>query len=109
VNDQDSSIFTQGTIKKYILENLSWLKSIDWWVMAGTASYPGPGTQGAAKARAMLYKKDPKNFKMFIPQEFEMFAPQFVNFKFKVPCHARFGGVVNYYPRSAVYIDGLQA
>jgi hypothetical protein len=109
VNDADSAIFTQGTIKSYIMNNLSWLKSIEPWLQCGTSSTnPGPGTQGTAKARSMLYKKDPHNFKMFIPQEFEMFPPQLLNFKFKVPCHARFGGVVNYYPRSCVYIDGLQ-
>ena len=110
VNDADASIFTEGTILSYIMRNLSWLKSVDFWLacdksMTGT----GPGTHGStSKFRALLYKKSPENLSMFIPQEFEQFAPQLVNFKFRIPCHARFGGVVCRYPRSAVYIDGLQ-
>lgn len=120
VNDADTAIFTEGTILSYIMRNVPWLKRVDYWLPAAkmngtrTATSPnvptkGPGTHGStSNSRAMLYKKDPRNFSFFVPQEFEQFAPQLRNFKFFVPCHARCAGVVCRYPRSAVYVDGLQ-
>lgn len=120
MNVNDVAIYTEGTVLQYILRNVPWLKRIDFWLPAGkiqgtlSATSPnqistGPGGYGTTKTRAMLYKKDPRNFSFFVPQEFEQFAPQLKNFKFTVPCHARCGGVVCRYPRSALYIDGLQA
>lgn len=110
MNDADTSIFVEGTILQYIMRNCAWLKSVDMWLFCGKAGTgTGPGSTGTEKSRAMLYKKSPENFSLFIPQEFEQFAPQLNNFKFKIPCHARCAGVVTRYPRSAVYIDGLTA
>lgn len=114
INEADTAIFTEGTILSYIMKNLAWLQSVDWWLPCGAAmpqldgsTFGGLGSTGSAATRAILYEDMPRNFKMFIPQEFEQFAPQLLNYKFKIPCHARFGGVVNYYPRSAVYLDGI--
>lgn len=108
VNLADTAIFTEGTILQYIMRNCEWLKSIDYWLYAGSAVQTGPGSTGTMKSRAMLYKKDMANFSLFVPQEFEQFAPQLTNFKFRIPCHARCAGVVARYPRSAVFVDGLQ-
>lgn len=120
VNAADSAIFTEGTILSYIMRNVPWLKRIDFWLpaakMQGTvngtsenipSSGPGSWSAGSNASRALLYKKDPRNFSFFVPQEFEQFAPQLRNFKFFIPCHARCAGVVCRYPRSGLYIDGL--
>lgn len=116
VNDADTAIFTQGTILKYIMDNLPWLKEVEWWLpcgaasaggAAGPATFGGSGSTGTAKTRAMLYEKNMRYMQMFIPQEFEQFAPQLINYKFKIPCHGRHAGVVVRYPGSMVYIDGI--
>lgn len=57
--------------------------------------------------RAICYHKSPDVLTLEIPQEFEIFPPQQDNLAFKVPAHARTGGVIMYYPIGASYMDGL--
>lgn len=56
---------------------------------------------------AMAYFKDPEVLKLVLPLAFTMLPPQPDNLSFKVPCEARFGGVVWYQPFAAVYAVGI--
>ena len=78
----------------YVTEVVSWNK-----LAKADASLTGP--------RAICYAKTPEVLTLEIPQEFETFPPQPKNFSFKVPAHARCGGVVWYYPIGGGYMDGL--
>lgn len=52
------------------------------------------------------YRKSPDKVVMEIPMEFTMHAPQPDGLEFSIPCESRFGGVVFFYPLSAVYMKG---
>ncbi len=56
---------------------------------------------------AIGYRKSADKVVMEIPMELQMHAPQPKNLEFMVPCESRFGGVVFFYPLSAVYMKGL--
>lgn len=57
--------------------------------------------------RGMAYRRSPDAVTMEVPQDFEQLPPQEKGLAFMVPCHARYGGVIFYYPLSAAYMDGL--
>jgi hypothetical protein len=110
INADDTVIYSPMTIEQFIMANCPWLQSIETWNRCETASAGGGGAAGAAgKARAMVYEKNPRNLSALISQDFEQFAPQLKNMKFNVNCHIRTGGVVVRYPKSALYVDGIQA
>ncbi len=80
----------------YITNVASWNK-----LSAADATNTGP--------RAVCYKRDPEVLTLEIPQEYEELPPQAKNLAFNVPCHARTGGVIIYYPLAMAYMDGLGA
>lgn len=88
------------TILKMFLEQSMFAKNVDWLNELETAG------DGGSK-RAMAYRRDPEAVTLEVPQDFEQFDPQARNLEFVVPCHSRFGGVLFYYPLSAVYADDL--
>ena len=85
----------------YIKGQCKWLKNIDWWLKCNTA---GP----SSKARAVLYEKKQENGCYGISREFTQMPVQVKNFKFWIPCFGKCGGVKIRYPKSMVYIDGIQ-
>lgn len=62
---------------------------------------------GADGPRLMAYDRSPDKVTLEIPQDFEILPPQPQGLSFLVPTHSRFGGVLYYYPLSAVYMDDL--
>ena len=77
------------------------ITDVDFWHKLDLADAAGTGP------RMVTYQRDPEVLELVIPQEFEQFPPQARNLAFVVPCHARVGGVVVYYPLAIVYTDGL--
>jgi hypothetical protein len=84
----------------------------DWF----KASYPGVGVDSWAKlatagagngTRMVAYTMSPEHLAALIPQDFEQLPPEPRGLEFVVPCHARCGGVVAYYPLSIAYGDGI--
>ena len=91
----------QTTILRSFLANNPNITSVDFWHKLDTADAAGTGP------RMVVYQKDPDVLELEIPQDFEQFPPQARNLAFVVPCHARIGGVIMYYPLAVVYMDGI--
>lgn len=70
---------------------------------AGAGAVDGVG----GLARMYVYKKDPTCLELHLPVPFEQFAPQLKNMEQVVNCHARIAGLVEYYPLSVAFADGL--
>jgi hypothetical protein len=88
------------TILEIFLQQSQFITQVDWLNELEAAGV-GPSK------RAMVYRRDPDAVTMEVPQDFEQFDPQARNLEFVVPCHARFGGILFYYPLSAAYADDL--
>lgn len=88
------------TIMKFFMENNPHIKTIDW-----LTELKGAGAGGTD--RYMVYKKNPDKLTFEIPQMFEQFAPQQKGMEFQIPCHAKTGGVIVYYPLSIAFGDGI--
>lgn len=97
-----SPTYTTDSILDYLLKANPWLKTIEFWPYLNTAG-SGSGV------RALCYKKDPEVLELVISKEFEQLPPQAEMMAFKVPCHARCGGVKVTYPKAIAYMDGIQA
>ena len=78
-----------------------WIRNVESWVELDLADAQGDGP------RCMVYELSPENLELIIPIDFESLPPQAENLNFKVPCHARVGGVVVYRPLAAAYIDAI--
>jgi hypothetical protein len=88
------------TILDFFLKNNPHIKEVTWCV-----ELKGAGTSGVDIMIA--YKRDPDKLTLEIPQEFEQFPPQESGLEFEVPCHARCGGVIVYYPLSISVGEGI--
>lgn len=91
----------QTTILRSFLQNNPHVDMVDFWYKLDTADAAGTGP------RMVTYQRDPEVMELVIPQEFEQFPPQARNLAFLVPCHARIGGVLLYYPLAVAYMDGI--
>lgn len=91
---------TDTTALKWFLDNNQYIDSIETWYKCKLADAAGTG------ARMLCYRRDPLVLEMVIPKEFTQQPPQPKNLSFVVPCHARVGGVVVYYPLAIAYMDG---
>jgi hypothetical protein len=65
------------------------------------------GAGAGGTDRMIAYRRDPMALEAIIPQEFEQFPPQEKGLEYEIPCHARCGGVVFYYPLSMAIGDGI--
>jgi hypothetical protein len=93
------AVDNQTTILQSFLANNPYIRNIDQWTKLNLANAAGNGP------RAVTYMRDPEILSLEIPQEFEQFPPQNRNLSFVVPCHARVGGVIMYYPLALNYTD----
>lgn len=99
-----SVTFTDDTLLQYIQKSSPFIKNIFWSPMLETAGFkidgltPGP--------RIMICERNPENFQLVVPMEFEQLPPQIVNFMYKVPCHQRVGGIRVSYPKAIAALDG---
>lgn len=99
-----SPTFTDDSILQYILKQVPFLDSIEFWPFLDLAGKKQDTT--TAGPRVMMYEKKPENMSLVIPQDFEMFAPEKEGGVFKVMTHMRTAGVVVHYPKSIAYLDG---
>lgn len=88
------------TILEYFLQNNPFIKQVDHWYRLDQAGV-------ALVDRMIVYRRSPDKLTGEVPQEFEQFAPEARGLEFVVACHARNGGVIFYYPLSALYVDGV--
>lgn len=96
---QYDGTFTSETILQRIVKANPWIRNVEHWARLDTA--------GASSAPlVMAYRRDPMCVEMQVAVAFEQFAPQQRNMSFVIPCHARVGGVMFYYPKSAAYLTG---
>lgn len=65
------------------------------------------GIGAGSTDRMFVYKRDPEHLTLEIPQDYEQFPAQEKGLEFEVPVHMRTGGVLNYYPLSMAYADGI--
>lgn len=101
LNNLQKSAASDKTVLQWYLENNPFIKNIDHWYLLdlANAALNGP--------RAVCYQRSPDVLGLVIPQEFEQFPPQSLNLAFRVPCHARVGGVKVTYPLAMAYMDGI--
>lgn len=85
---------------RVFMDNNPYIKNLDQWSKLTNQNAGGTG------GRVVVYRRDENALTLEIPQEFEQFAPQLEGMQYEIPCHARIGGVVFYYPLSACYMDG---
>lgn len=97
---------TETTILKFFLNNNPYIKAV---VPVNNLRNVAPLPSGGAGPGNLLlcYKKDPQNLTLEIPQPFEQFPIQERNLEYVVPCHARCGGVIVYYPLSIAIYEGI--
>ena len=88
------------TVADWFMQAGNPITNMDHWYKLEKADAGGTGP------RNMCYRRDPNAVFLEIPQEFEQFAPQLEGMQYKVPVHARIGGVAFPYPLSAFYMDG---
>lgn len=88
------------TVLRYFLETNPYIKGIEW-----VNELKGAGS-GATDV-IMAYKRDADHLSLEIPQDFEQFEVQPKNLEYLVPCHARIGGVIVYYPLSVCKGEGI--
>jgi hypothetical protein len=92
--------FSDMTILEFYLNNHPFIKEADWVnELAGT----GPG----GTDQMIAYRRDPDALTLEIPQEFEQLPVQEVGLEYLIPCHARIGGTIVYYPLSAAIGYGI--
>ena len=92
---------THTTAMQAFLQSNPYITRIESWNKLALADAAGTGP------RAVCYKRDPEVLELVIPQEYEELPPQPKGFMYDIPCHARCGGVVVYYPLAMAYMDGL--
>jgi hypothetical protein len=87
------------TIAKSFLGNNPWIKSIESWHRCAGAG------AGGTNHRLLCYKRDMEVIANNEPMPFQALAPQAVNYSFRVPCRAKFGGIEIHYPKAMAHAD----
>tara|TARA_R110002012_G_scaffold271932_2_gene457266 strand:- start:2339 stop:3283 length:945 start_codon:yes stop_codon:yes gene_type:complete len=90
---------TQISVLKWFLENSPHIKNVDWLNQLTDADNNNEV--------AIMYRRDSSKLTLEIPKEYEQMTPQQINLAFKVPAHARIGGVIVYYPLSIIKAAGV--
>jgi hypothetical protein len=88
------------TIMQFFLENNPHISVIDW-----VTELAGAGAAGAD--RMIAYNRDPQNLTLEIPVPFEQLEEDKDGMEYVIPVHARFGGVIVYYPLSVAFGDDI--
>lgn len=88
------------TVMQRFLQNAAFIKNIESWHRAATAGVGGV-------ARAMAYKRDPAMLQMAFPVPLRQLPAQPRNLALLTPMFSKIGGLEFYYPKSALYMDGI--
>lgn len=91
---------TGKSVKQWFLDNNPFIKEIMPW-----SKLAGAGAGGTDLF--LVYNKSPDKLTLEIPQDFEQLPVQEKGLEYEVPCHARCGGVIIYYPLSIAKGDGI--
>lgn len=96
------------TVGKFVLDNAPYLKHIIPASEFQSDSDINPYATGTdPQSVALLYKNDKKKFSVEIPLMFVQHPAQPVKLEVEVPCEARTGGVILYYPLSLLLALGI--
>ncbi len=87
------------TLLSFLQRTNPYIRNIGTWDKLKKAN------AGGTLPRLVMYDRNPDKVTVEIPVDFEMFPAQPQGLTFYVPTHSRFGGVVFYYPLSAIYMD----
>lgn len=99
ISTRARSTTSDTTILEFFLKNSPYIKNVE--VIPECASAGAGNTE-----LAMMFKKSEDKLTLEIPQMFEQFPPQAKGLEFVIPCHARIGGVIIYYPLSVIKAEG---
>ncbi len=91
---------TGKSVKQWFLDNNPYIKEIHPW-----SRLTGAGDSGSDVF--LVYNKSPDKLTLEVPQDFEQLPVQEQGLEYEVPCHARCGGVIIYYPLSIAKGDGI--
>jgi hypothetical protein len=94
------SVDNQVSVMQRFLQNAAFIKNIESWHRASTAGVGGV-------ARAMAYRRDPAVLQIAFPVPLRQLPPQPRNLALLNPMFSKIGGVEFYYPKSALYMDGI--
>lgn len=92
------------TVKKFILENAPYLKTI---ISAPELSGENKETNPYCKNVALLFTNDAEKFSLELPLRFYQYPLQTRNLEIVVPCEARAAGIILYYPLSALIATNI--
>lgn len=92
---------TDTTIRKWLMENVKNLKTIEVWSRLNTANAGGNG------ARLVAYKKDPGVVRYYNVQLMKELAPQSRDYEVVVPCYGYTGFTNIRRPKAMAYMDGV--
>ncbi len=87
------------TVLEYMRKAFPDITFDEWYRLTGAGD--------TATDRLVAYRKDPGKVGYQVPQEFEQLAVQEDGLEYEVPCHARTGGTIWYYPLSGSFRDGI--
>jgi len=96
INSTDYKDESEKTIAQYIVQNNTFINSIDSIIPVNELA--GAGTAGVDIF--VVYNRDPRKLEMEIPLEFLIMDEQIVGLEYTVPCRGRFGGLIVRYPLS---------
>lgn len=88
------------TILQFFLQVSTNIRTVEVWDELNTAGAGGTD-------RMVAYARSPDVLQLIIPREFEQLDGQARNLEVVVPCLARCGGVIAYYPWAICYGDGI--
>jgi len=88
------------TVLTYFLENNPYIKRIEWLTELKTAGADD-------SCRFMVFPNDADHITFEIPVPFEQFEADKKALTYEIPCLARTAGIIEYYPVSIAYGDGI--
>ncbi len=99
VGSDEITQYLNMSIGQYALATLPYLRSItkDCFRLAAAGA--------SAKHRILAFPRDPEVLDVFLPLDFEQFAPQLSGMAFTTHCHAKFGGLRVKHPKAVRYCD----
>jgi hypothetical protein len=99
ISTNPRSSTSDTTILEFFLANHKGMEVMSWERIAAA---------GAAGAdRLLAYDPNPRKVRCVLPVDFEMQAPQLKNYRYRINCRLKTGGVYSPYPNSIVYMDGI--
>lgn len=106
ISTKPRSALSDVTILNFLKTNNPGVEFLSWERLKYVDSTSSPNlTQD--KDRMICYDPKKENLKLLLPVEFEQQAPQLVNYRYKVNCRMKCGGVISAKPKSILFVDGI--